>query len=256
MVEEGVGLLEQTPKERIIRVSSFDGLKEVFRAKEGEKTGGVVNVSILRHCKPASDKRDAPLSEEGRAQAEEVAKKISQEAPIIIAFGPLPRAKETAEILANNVSGRIYLIEDERLNKPSWNLPERRFGKFVDKLREKPPKTQVRLFQMFYGAIGEKAMAEEPARELEDFLDGCTELASTLPSESQLDLIAISHIETMTPYLIRRWGLNLFGRGEWKSWRELRGIKEGSGFSVTIDVSGDRPKKTLEIAGEKFEKNG
>ncbi len=246
---------EQTVEEKIVRLNNFDELKEIFAAKEEKEAGGVVNISFLRHCKPVSDERDAPLGKEGREQAEELARTISQKAPFVIAFGPLSRAKETAEIMAaKTFSEKVYLVEDARLNKPSWNLPERRFGEFVSRLGKRPPKSQARLLQMFYGAVGEEAMAEEPAKNLESFLDDFSELASVLPGGCQLKLVAITHIETMMPYLIRRWGLNLFGLEEWKPWRELRGIKEGSGFKVSVDMSGGKTKKVLEIAGERFTK--
>ena len=257
MEEDKGRQIEQLSEQKIIKISSFDKLKESFAAKESEKTGGVISVHILRHCQPASNERGAPLNLEGRAEAEKLARAIDQRNPTIIAFGPLPRARETAAILANDISAKeVYLIKDERLNKPSWNLSEeRRFSRLVEKLQEKKsPRDVSRLLNMFYDTPGEEAMAEEPAKSLEEFLSNYAELATILSSGSQLNIIAISHQETMIPYLVRRWGLKIFGREEWKTWRQLRGIETGAGFRVLIDMSDDRPKKVLEIAGERFEK--
>jgi len=239
-------------KKEIIEINNFEQFKNSLKAKEGEKVGGLVDISIFRHCRPVSDAKDASLSPEGEDEAKKLASTINPESQIVFIYSPLVRAKRTVEILSKNIQAqKIYFFEEEHLNKPSWNSPEeRRFGELKDKLHQKPPETKRKILQMFYGAKSEKAMAEESARKLDDFFNGCVDLASKLPTGQRLKVIAISHQETMEPYLVRRWNLDIGGPKAWEGWLHLGGIKTGNGFRLIID---DKQKvKILEINNRRF----
>jgi broad specificity phosphatase PhoE len=243
-------------KKEIIEIDNFEQLKNSLKAKESKETGGLIEVSILRHCQPLSDDKDALLSQEGEDEAKRLAGRINSESQIVFIYSPLPRARKTAEILSKNIQAqKIYLMGDERLGKPSWNSSEeRRFSKLADKLYQKPGKTRQKFLQMFYGVKSEKAMAQEPVGKLDDFLNDCVDLALKMSNKEKLKIIAISHQETMVSYLIRRWNLPIGGPNAWEGWYHLKGIKTGDGFKLM--VNGNNPEeRILEVDNQHFSQN-
>jgi len=98
---------------------------KLFIVRHGE------SVKNLLHVCNADPTKDYPLTEKGRKQAQELAKKIKEQHFDIICTSELPRAQETAEILGE---GRgIPIIADERLNEVNQGIFE---GRLLEDLRK------------------------------------------------------------------------------------------------------------------------
>jgi broad specificity phosphatase PhoE len=112
----------------------------------------VTTVYLIRHADVENPRRvlyghleGFGLSELGRRQAVEVGRRLSTDPPRLILHSPLQRARETAEIIAENLGVPVEVRVDPELTEaefsrylqgvPYWQVPSRRPLWFIHKLK-------------------------------------------------------------------------------------------------------------------------
>lgn len=125
---------------------------------------------LVRHAHAVTEQenRKRPLSERGREQARALAaffKNNSLFTPAHVWHSPLLRARETAEILLNNLESEAALVETPGL------LPEDDPAQIASRLQTLPAAINVALVGHLphLGALATLLLRGKPARELLDF---------------------------------------------------------------------------------------
>lgn len=151
---------------------------------------------VVRHCKAAGQEPEAPLTEEGRRQAEALAAFLADKEIDLIVSSPYQRARQSIQPLADRLG--LPILEDERLGERV--LAEGPLPDWLGDLQRSFADPDLRLPG---GETGREAMARAAAA-----VDAVLATGAKAP-------VIVTHGNLMT-LLLRRFD-ERFGFAEWKA---------------------------------------
>lgn len=145
---------------------------ETLLEKEAQEAGAVI-LHVVRHGETEDNKykkfcgwRETPLNETGKKQAEDFGNMLKEEKYDMIISSPLPRAKETAEIIAAKTGTEVQF--DDRLKERNFGVIE---GKSWEEIQKDLPDVAVNNFENYQPDLPEGETIEEVVERVDDFVE-------------------------------------------------------------------------------------